>query len=72
MAASFAKALVQMRRAIVHDESWDSGWVFDIKTDAAPGTGEDAPGTPRPATGASVPAPERCAIDDQATAEDFP
>lgn len=69
MAASFIKALLQMRRAKVHDESWDSGWVFDLKTDAAPGAG----GSPSGAAGPSnVSAPEHRSAEDQLNAEDSP
>ena len=72
MAASFIKALLQMRRAKVHDESWDAGWVFDIKTDAA----SAAEGTPSkvtpPAKSTNPPAPNHHSVEDQKTPEDSP
>ena len=69
MAASFIKALLQMRRAKVHDESWDSGWVFDLKTDAAPGAGGSLPSGAGPS---NVSAPEHRSTEDQPNAEDSP
>ena len=72
MAASFAKALVQIRRAKVQDDSWDSGWVFDIQSDVAPATGRNPPGTQGPAIGENNSVPERCSIDDQTNAEESP
>ena len=68
MAASFIKALLQMRRAKVHDESWDSGWVFDIKTDAAPAAGA----IPSSAGPSNVSAPEHRSAEDPLKAEDSP
>jgi len=69
MAASFIKALLQMRRAKVYDESWDSGWVFNIKTDAAPATGGNPPNVAGPS---NVAAPEQRSVEDQLNAEDSP
>jgi hypothetical protein len=69
MAASFIKALLQMRRAKVYDESWDSGWVFDIKTDAAPGAGGNPSNMAEPS---NVSAPEHRSVEDQLNAEDSP
>ena len=48
MAASFIKALLQLRRSKVQDESWDSGWVFDIKTDEATPAEKDPSNVPGP------------------------
>ena len=72
MAASFIKALLQMRRAKVHDESWDSGWVFDIKTDAASAAEESPSNVPRPADAAKPPTPSLPSVEDQKTGEDSP
>lgn len=69
MAASFIKALLQMRRAKVHDESWDSGWVFAIKTDTAPGTGTNPSNA---ADAANISAQEHASAEDQLNAEDSP
>ena len=69
MAASFIKALLQLRRSKVQDESWDSGWVFDIKTDAPPAAGGSPSNTAGPS---SVPVPEHRSVEDQLNAEDSP